>query len=225
MCGKLRHYTKIISAYLFLLQACQSSSHKQSVADTLEPGTIRIVSFQRDSTVSAKGIVPRAMNFAKHLGLRELTGRYPGLYIRIWAWDSSNTQWIIDLKKNRTGSACSIMSYTTGEKDGIEHIYIHDQRQVSPKAGWEIFYQTLQKFNIPEMPSDKLSVEEKTDYTSLNFVRFEIDQPNGYRLIEYPDPAIFSKQDSACRLVNEFFLYFNDQMSTHLLSKKFLYNR
>ena len=211
-----RNRAILVAAYWVFFLACQTSGPKPPKAETLEPGTTKIITYHADSGVSLKKRVPYIMNFAKNLGLPVLTGGYHGLYVRVWAWDSSNTKWVIDLRRNRTGSACTIISYTTRVKDSVGYIYIHEQRDVSPKSGWVDFQRALQDFHIPEMEMDKLSQERKTQFTSMSYVLFEIDQPNEYRFIEYPDPLFFSNEDPACKRVAQFFTYFNKEMGTNI---------
>ena len=205
----------MVAAVLFL--ACQESSRKPPAAEVLEPGTIKIITYHADSSISFKSKVPFIMNLARNLGLPVLTGGYRGLYIRVWAWDSSDVKWVIDLKQNRRGNSCTMLSYTTRSKDSIAHIYVHEQREVSPRSGWPDFMRKLHEFHIPEMEADKLSNERKTQFTSMSYVLFEIDQEFEYRYIGYPDPAFFSKEDSACKMVNGFFQYFNSEMGTHIM--------
>jgi hypothetical protein len=205
----------VATSTLFFL-ACQTSSRQPPEAATVEPGTIKVITYHADSGVSFKQRVPFLMNLAKNLGLPVLTGGYPGLYVRVWAWDSSNTKWVINFSQIRSRSACNVLSYTTWTKGSITYIYIHEQRDVSPKSGWANFQCKLHEFNIPEMEMDKLSHERKAQFTSMSYVLFEIDQLNEYRLIEYPDPLLFLREDDACKKVNEFFKFFNSEMGTNI---------
>ena len=98
----------------------------------------------------------------------------------------------------------------------MQNIYIHDRIILMPKSGWINFFDSLGILNIPEMPSAKLSWEQRERYTSMEYVEFEIDQPNQYRFFKYLDPFYFRNEDSASAKVYEFLKYFNKEMGTHI---------
>lgn len=207
-----------VAACIFMLFACTNSSHKNASQNSPkpEPGTIRVITYRADSEVSYKNKVPYLRTMAKNLGLPILIGGYPGLYMRVWAWDSTNTKWVIDLRKSSTGNACLILSYTEGVKDTAFYIYVHEEKQVVPRSGWPEFFSTLGKFHIPKMEKEKVARDHKDEFTSLAYVQFEVDEPNQYLYVEYPDPSYFRKEDTACALIYGFFEYFNKEMGTNI---------
>jgi hypothetical protein len=150
------------------------------------------------------------------MGLPLLIGGYQGLFIRIWAWDFGEFKYVIDIRSSPVDSECSIISFKAIKKDTSQYIYIRDRKKVTPKSGWANFFDSLRIFDISEMQSSKLSVEQKGRYTSMEYIQFEIDQPNQYRFFEYLDPMEFKGEDSASKKAYEFIKYFNREMDTHI---------
>jgi len=214
---RLSFITPILFSIVCLgLLDCHTRNTKESDLESQKTGTIRTIVFHADSGVSYKHRVALVRNLAKNLGLPVLTGGYPGLHIRVWAWDSTNTKWVIDLKKSFADTSCTVLSYTGGKKDTINYIYIHEQKNVRPKSSWTDFFNSLEKLHIPEMRKTNLFKDRESGFTTMSYVVFEIDEPNQYRLVEYPDPLFFRKEDEACNSIDEFFRYFNKEMGTSI---------
>jgi hypothetical protein len=72
----------------------------------------------------------------------------------------------------------------------------------------------LEKYHIPEMEKRTLPKGRGYSFTSMTYVQFEIDEPNEYRFIEYPDTLFFRNEDKTSKVVDEFLRYFNTEMGT-----------
>jgi hypothetical protein len=214
-----KKWTYFLSLAVVLSSACRQSTQTSVPAQTVEPGTLKILTFHSDSSIPYKKRVPFINNIAKNIGLPILSGGYLGSYMRIWGWDSSGKKWVVDLSRNHTDTVCDLLSYTMGTKDGNDYVYIHEQQRVVPRSGWIKFLRCIDSFNIPLLPPDRLPRERK-QMTSISYVLFEIDQPNEYRFVEYPDPAYFAKEDLSCKVVAEFIEYFNSEMGTNICTMK-----
>jgi len=155
-------------------------------------------------------------NMAKNLGLPVLIGGFQGLYVRLWSWDSTGDKYVIDIRRTRSDSSCTITCYSGKNHDTVSYLYICDKNNVTPQSGWTAFFNCLEKFSIPKMPIDNISKEEKSDFTDLHYLLFEVDQPYQYRYLEYPDPVYFIKEDSTSANLYAFLKYFNKEMKTHI---------
>ena len=201
-----------------LLWGCNGGNTKIAARDTVEPGTIRVIPYHADLNITYKDKVGTMREWANNLGLPVMTGDYHGLHLRVWAWDSSNAKWVIDLMMRSGSGTCTVLSYTGRRVDSaFGYIYVHEQRKVVPQSGWTSFFNTLRRFHIPEMNEEKLS-KDQLDFTELPYVWFEIDEPSQYHFVEYPDPFYFRKVDTACASIAEFFIYFNKEMVTKIMN-------
>jgi hypothetical protein len=204
----------VFAAICSAILACHGHLSKTSAAEAVEPGTLKVIVYHETPGLSFKDKVGFKRNLAHNLGLPVLTGGYSGLHLRVWARDSTNTTWVIDLRKTSKGCGCTILSYTGRMKDTIYYIYIHEQRDVKPKSDWVNFFNKLEKYHIPEMEKRTLPKDREFSFTSMTYVQFEIDEPNEYRYIEYPDPIFFRNEDKTSKNIDEFFRYFNAEMGT-----------
>jgi len=200
---------------LFML-SCNSHREIHPAPDSTEFRKGKVIRFHQDSVVSYKNKVAVMRNIAKNLGLHVLIGGYQGLYMRIWAWDSRNKSYVIDLKRSSSGSACSVLFFTGTRHDSVSYLSIDGKINVTPESGWAFFFKSLEKFDMPEMPIEKLSKEQKYGFSGLRYVQIEVDQPNQYRYLEYADPFYFRKEDSASEKIFQFIMYFNKEMNAHI---------
>lgn len=204
----------VFAAICSVFSACNDHLSRTSPAEIAEPGTLKVIVYHEPPDLSYKDKVGFQRNLARNLGLPILTGGYRGLHIRVWALDSTSTTWVIDLKKSRTGCSCIVLSYTGRMKDSVYYIYLHEQRDVKPKSDWVDFFSGLEKYHIPDMEKRTLAKDREDSFTSMTYVIFEIDEPNEYRYVQYPDPLFFRNEDKTSKMIDEFFRYFNAEMGT-----------
>jgi len=209
----LRHAMKLIAACLLLL-SCNLHKGADQLADSTVISKVRL--YKGSFTIQHKDTVSFLRNFAQNLDLPILIGGFQGLYIRIWAWDFGADRYVIDIKKTISGNSCSIISFAVKKKDSSMYIFIHEKKSLVPQSGWVAFFDSLGKYNVPEMKTATLSTEQKGRLTSMEYIQFEIDQPDQYRFFEYLDPFIFRNEDAASQKVYSFLKYFNREMGTHI---------
>ena len=205
----------VLAAIYSVCWACHNRTSASPAAEVAEPGTLKIIVYHEEPGVSYKDRVGTIRNIARNLGLPVLTGGYRGLHVRIWVRDSTKMNWVIDLRKSpRGGSGCTILSYTSRRKDTIQYVYLHEQRDVKPRSGWVNFFDGLQKYHISEMDKGALPNDRESSFTSMDYAVFEIDEPNEYRFVEYPDPLFFRNENKTSKMIDDFFRYFNSEMGT-----------
>jgi hypothetical protein len=206
------------------LLSCRRSVSDESKARTPDPGTIKVILYHEAPGVSYKDKVGFKRNLAYYLGLPLLTGGYRGLRVRVWVRDSTDTTWVIDIKKNSAQCGCTILSYTVRKMDSLYYIDLHQQKEYRPKSGWIDFFNELVKYHVPEMEEKTLPEDREASFTSMTYVQFEIDEPNEYHYVEYPDPLLFENEDKASKIIDEFFRYFNQEMGTTIYDSRELHN-
>ena len=208
--------SRLLVIICLILLSCNAHKQNDSHTGNAVIQKERIILYHEDSSISSKDKVPYLRNFAKNLGIPVLLGGYKGLYIRIWAWDFEDNKYIIDINESSSGNACSIISFIPKRKDTGSYIIVLEKRSVTPQSGWKDFFRSLEKYRLPEIKSEKLSKEQKTRFTSMEYILFEIDQPDQYRFYEYPDPFYFKDEDTASANIYNFLKFFNKEMKTNV---------
>jgi hypothetical protein len=177
--------------------------------------------FNLDSSVLEKQDQLFLQNIERNIGLPGMTNKGEGLYIRIWVWDvekgGQSRDYIINIAKNYSNKECSVIEFTGKTIDNSDYIIIHNVwENLTPKSGWNKFFETIDKYQIPSMKSGK-SYKNQTEFlTKMAYVQFEIVNRNAYRFYEYLEPSFYRHTDTGSNNVYQFLKYFNDEMKVHI---------
>lgn len=199
---------------LFILASCNSESASAINMDSTYSLTGKVIVFQGDSNVKYEDNIGSLRTIASNLGIPVLTGGYRGSYIRIWAWDFGEDKFVIDIKRYKRDTTCTIIDFTPVRKKATSYIVIHQKKNITPASGWTKFFDSLDR--VIKMPSAKLTIEQRTNGSASEWIEFEIDQLDEYRFIKFLEPFEFRNEDSTSAKIYSFLTFFNKEMGTNI---------
>lgn len=127
-------------------------------------------------------------------------GTTDSLIIRFWPWEAFEL-WsnMFEFRLDSNGwKGYHYCSYTFPNQDGrIFHVFGHDGlgdsvfivKQITPKFGWDSFYDSLNYFKLRDLPTQSLVDNfQYQDILHGDGLSFEIATKNSYRWIDYNNP-------------------------------------
>jgi hypothetical protein len=134
-------------------------------------------------------------------------GTNDSLIIRFWPWEAFEL-WsnMFEFRLDSNGwKGYHYCSYTFPDQDGeIIHVDGNEKfgdsvfiaKQITPKCGWEKFYDSIKLFKLRTLPTQKLLKDfQEQGIRDGNGVDFEIATKNSYRWIQYNNPNDCSYQE------------------------------
>jgi hypothetical protein len=205
-------------ACLLFINLAFNASHTSPVgsarAESLDTVPVeKIILYTEDLSVHHTRQQMFLGNLSKIMGLPSLHEKTDELFIRIWLWDFGE-HYVIDISKNGSQYTCSALSWNSKKIDSNDYVIIHKEWPILiPKSGWNLFFKTLNKYQILKLKSG-LSFEQHTGHlTQSSYVQFELEERGSYRYYEYLEPSYYRFVEKGSNKVYSFLKYFDQQMN------------